>query len=79
MKISDHLIDDARSAWRFVSVQSMGVSMAIIGAWAAMPDEWRSVLSPGETKALLIVVLGLGIVGRMIKQPAKGGEHVDTQ
>jgi hypothetical protein len=63
------LIPEWRKAWRMLSVQAMGVAMAAQGAWAMLPAELQSEVPGWAMKAFTAIILGLGIVGRLVKQP----------
>jgi NO-binding membrane sensor protein with MHYT domain len=62
------LVDDAKQAWRWLSVQSMVVAGAIQGAWLFLPDDLKTSIPPNIVQAVTLALLGLGIVGRMVKQ-----------
>jgi hypothetical protein len=59
---------DWRSAWRWYSMQAMALATALIGAWAALPDEWRQAVPEGLVQGITLVTLGLGMVGRLLTQ-----------
>ena len=66
------LVKNARSAWRWFSVQADAVAIAGATAWLTVPDDMRAAV-PVEWLAIGAITLGaLGIIGRLIKQ--KGGE-----
>lgn len=62
------LISDWRSGWRWFSVQAMSLSIAIMAAWVALPDAWKSVLPTWVFQTIVMAVLALGIIGRFIPQ-----------
>ena len=62
------LVDNAKNAWKFFSVQAMAVAGALQGAWLAMPPDLQARV-PGEwVDALTMAILALGIVGRLVDQ-----------
>ena len=65
------LVEDWRQAWRWFSVQAMGVATAFLAVWAVFPDDLKAVLPAGWTKAIAIAVLLIGLVGRLVQQPKK--------
>ncbi len=67
---------DWRSAWRWYSMQAMALATALIGAWAALPDEWRQSVPEGLVQGITLVTLALGMVGRLLTQdpPTQGGD-----
>lgn len=62
------LVDNWRTAWRWFSQQCMAISIAIQGTWALMPADLRSSVPSEWITGSAILVLVLGMVGRMIKQ-----------
>lgn len=63
------LIDDARKAWKLISVQAMGGAVAVQGAWAALGDDLKSSIPHWMVTTLTLGLLFVGIGGRMVKQP----------
>lgn len=66
------LVDNARSAWRWFSVQAMVLAGAIQGAWVFIPEDMRISIPPGIVQWTTIVLLVLGVVGRLVDQTPKG-------
>jgi hypothetical protein len=62
------LVDDARRAWRWFSVQCMALALTLQGAWEAMPDDMKSGIPPRAVTLITLSLLALGIVGRLVKQ-----------
>jgi len=62
------LVDNAKSAWRWISVQAMTAALALQGAWAALPDDMRSSVPANVVQWATFVLLALGIGGRLVKQ-----------
>ena len=69
--IKSHLVDDAGRAWRWFSVQSMGASVALLGAWEYLPADLKTAIPDGYVKAAAVGLLVLGLVGRLFKQGPK--------
>ena len=65
------LIDNARQAWRFFSVQAMALAGAMQGAWLAMPPDLQARIPAEWVDGLTMAILALGIVGRLVDQGAK--------
>jgi len=62
------LVDDARSAWRWFSVQAMALQGAAAVAWLAVPNDLRASV-PSEWMAIgAVVLVVLGIAGRLVQQ-----------
>ena len=64
------LIPNWRRAWRMFSVQAMTAATAILGAWQAFPPDLRDSLPETWVHGSAMALLVLGIVGRLIAQPA---------
>lgn len=62
------LVDNARNAWRWFSVQAMVLAVAIEGAWMAIPPDLKSRVPETWVDAVTMGLIVLGIFGRMVKQ-----------
>ena len=62
------LVPNAGKAWRWFSVQSMVLSIAIIGGWGAMPPDLKDRVPETVVDYVAVGVLILGIAGRLVKQ-----------
>lgn len=62
------LVDNWKDGWKWVSTQCMALSVAVLGAWDVIPEEWKSALPAGGAKSLVLGLLLIGIVGRFIQQ-----------
>jgi hypothetical protein len=62
------LVDDARKAWRWISVQSMALGLAIQGAWEMVPDDLKAGFSDKHVRWVAMTLLVVGIAGRLVKQ-----------
>lgn len=65
------IIDEWKQAWRWYSVNCPALAVALLGAWAALPEAMQSTFSPGELKAAAIFLIALGIGGRFVDQKPK--------
>lgn len=65
------LVDDAKRAWTWFSVQCMGLALALQGAWEVIPDDLKTGVPPRAVTFITLSLLVLGIVGRLIKQDEK--------
>jgi di/tricarboxylate transporter len=62
------LVDNARAAWRWASVQVLAVLAVLPLVWAELPEDIRSMV-PHEWQPWVLSALALaGIVGRLVKQ-----------
>ena len=62
------LVDDWRSAWRWISMNCMVLCAAIQGAWVYIPDDMRSSIPHHLVSGVTIALLIFGVIGRVIKQ-----------
>ena len=67
------LVPGVRRAWRWFSMQAMVASLALQGAWLALPAEMKAAVPDRIVMAATIVLLALGVVGRLVDQ---GGRNV---
>ena len=63
------LIPNWRKAWRMFSVQAQAAAIAAIAGWQALPNDLRVLVPQQVAIGLALVLLVLGIVGRLIDQP----------
>jgi len=68
------LIENAGQAWRMFSIQAMAVAAAIQVVWPAIPDSIKASLPPAIANWVSCAVLVLGIIGRLVQQPALAPE-----
>ena len=64
------LIDDARRWWRMFSVQMMVLAATLQGIWTQYGAELTPYLPEKWVSAITFTLLILGIIGRLVKQPA---------
>jgi hypothetical protein len=62
------LVKDAKSAWRWFSVQAMALQGAAAAAWLSVPDDLRAAVPDEWMAAGAIALAVLGIVGRLVDQ-----------
>ncbi|MGN6314621.1 MAG: hypothetical protein ACTHMO_12805 [Rhodanobacteraceae bacterium] len=62
------LVPDWKSAWRWTSVHAMTAAVAINAAWMGLPPDLQTHVTERDAHALTIVVLALGIIGRLRDQ-----------
>lgn len=65
------LVAGWHQAWRWYSVNCPAIAVALLGAWAALPEKLQDSFSPLELKVAAIVLIALGIGGRLIDQTGK--------
>lgn len=62
------LVDDWRECWRWLSMQSMALALALQGAWLAVPEDLRTGLPAWLPPTITIALLVFGMVGRLVPQ-----------
>jgi hypothetical protein len=67
------IVHNWRSAWRFISMRAMAANVAFLGTWAALPDDLKSALPSWLVPTVAVIVLVIGMGGRLIKQEPKQG------
>jgi hypothetical protein len=67
------LVPNARRAWRWFSIQAMALSIAIQGAWVALPPDLALRLPEWAGDAASMAILALGIIGRLVDQGGGDG------
>jgi hypothetical protein len=65
------LVDNARRAWRWISVQAMVLAGAIQAAWVFIPDDMKTSIPPKYVAGVTMALLVLGVAGRLVKQGKK--------
>jgi hypothetical protein len=69
------LVEDAGKAWKWFSMWAMGLSTAVLTAWAVIPDDLKAYVTgmvPPKYMGLGVAgVLVLGMLGRLVKQGEK--------
>lgn len=65
------LVANWKRAWRWISVQAMVLAGALQGAWMFVPDDLRASIPPGVVQGFTIVLLTLGVIGRLVDQTPK--------
>lgn len=68
------IIKNWRDAWKWYSIHMPMLSAALLATWVALPDQLQQSLSPLELKAVAIVLIVLGVIGRLIDQSPKKAE-----
>jgi hypothetical protein len=62
------LVDNWKSAWRWLSVQAMTISAIVPAAWLSVPEDMRAAVPADWLAYAAITLAGLGIIGRLVKQ-----------
>lgn len=67
------LVPNVGRAWRWFSVQAMVLATAVQGAWLALPADMKATVPDRLVMAATIVLLVLGVVGRLVDQGGSDG------
>ena len=62
------MVDDARRAWRWFSVQALAVLALVPLIWAEVPPEVQAFIPAGWHPWILAGVAVAGILGRLVDQ-----------
>lgn len=65
------LVEDAKHAWRWLSMRCMGAAVALLGTWEVMPDDLKAGIPPKLVSYFAVGLLVLGMAGRLVKQEKK--------
>lgn len=65
------LIDDAKHAWRWFSVQAMVIAGALQGAWLFIPPEMQASIPRNIVQGVTLALLVFGVAGRLVQQKPK--------
>ena len=62
------MVAEWRSAWRWYSVNCPALAAALLASWSSLPDEWRAAFTQQDLKVAAILLISLGIGGRLVDQ-----------
>lgn len=62
------LIPEWKRAWKLFSVQAQGVGLAILGAYAALPEKMQDSIPSRYVLMTAAACFILGIIGRLVHQ-----------
>lgn len=68
------LIPDWKVSWRWLSMNLMALAASLQVGYLTLPDEMKASISPDIIQIITAFLLAAGMVGRVIKQPAKAVE-----
>lgn len=64
------LIPNIKQAWKMFSIQAQTINAALLVSWQSLPASFQTILPVQYLIVIAVVLLLLGIVGRVIKQDA---------
>jgi hypothetical protein len=65
------LIEDAKQAWRWLSMQIPAFNATFLLVWASLPQKFQDALPLPWVIGIAVVLLVAGMVGRLVKQGDK--------
>lgn len=69
------LIDEWRTAWKFLSVQANVLGGAMASAYATFYPQLKETISPATMGYITGAVFALGVIGRVISQQPKEADE----
>ena len=64
------LIPNIKQAWKMFSIQAQAINAALLVSWQSLPATLQTVLPVQYLLVIAVVLLVLGMVGRVIQQDA---------
>jgi hypothetical protein len=64
------LIPNIKQAWKMFSIQAQALNAALLVSWQSLPTTFQTILPVQYLLTLAVVLLILGVVGRVIHQPS---------
>lgn len=68
------LVDDAKQAWRWVSMWCMTIAGAIQASWLFIPADMKASIPPDVVQGVTLALLAFGVAGRLVRQTPKTTE-----
>lgn len=65
------LVEDAKQAWRWMSIQFPALNLAFLGTWGALPSKFQDAIPTPWVIGISTALIVLGVVGRLIDQKPK--------
>jgi len=65
------LVENARQAWRWFSVQAFVLAGAIQTTWMSLHADLQRTVPPDWVMAATVALCVLGVMGRLVKQAGK--------
>ena len=65
--IKSHLVDDVKDAWKWWSVRSNAIALAMPVAWMALPQDFKDAIPGGLVTCMALASL-VALVLRPVKQ-----------
>ncbi len=69
------LVDNWKSAWKWLSAQALAITGALNLAWAALPDKMQDAIPPTTLAWMSGAVLAIGFIGRLVTFAPKPEEE----
>ena len=69
------LIPNIKQAWKMFSIQAQTINAALLVSWQSLPASFQTILPVEYLIVIAVVLLLLGMVGRVIQQPSIEDKH----
>ena len=63
-------IPNIKQAWKMFSIQAQAINAALLVSWQSLPASFQTVIPVQYLLIIAVVLLVLGMVGRVIQQDA---------
>ena len=63
------LVDNARHAWQWFSVQAFVLAGALQAVWMQLPPDMKTKIPDNLVSVATIAICVLGVIGRLTSQP----------
>ncbi len=60
-------VENVRECWKWASMQFQALTLALLGAWAALPEKLQDAVPTWAVVTVAIVLLVFGMIGRVTK------------
>ena len=70
-KLAMKLIEEWRHAWKMFSVQANVIAISLIGAYQALPDDFKHAIPSNWMMGAAAALVAIGTVGRLVDQGIK--------
>ena len=64
------LIPNIKQAWKMFSIQAQAINAALLVSWQSLPASFQTVIPVQYLLIIAVILLVLGMVGRVIQQDA---------
>jgi hypothetical protein len=62
------IVDDAKNAWKWFSVNIPALNLAFLGTWAVLPETFQNAIPEPVVLGISAALIVAGMVGRLVQQ-----------